>query len=54
MTGVLTEAVGGAIGLVVAAMLIGVVDILRKPAWAWKAAGEPAPLPDPRNPPSRW
>jgi len=41
MTGVLTEAVGGAIGLVVAAMLIGVVDILRKPGWAWKAAGEP-------------
>ena len=41
MTGVVTEAVGGAIGLVVAAMLIGVVDILRKPNWAWKAAGEP-------------
>jgi hypothetical protein len=41
MTAVLTEAVGGAIGLVVAAMLIGVVDILRKPAWAWRAAGEP-------------
>jgi len=41
MTGVLTQAVGGAIGLVVAAMLIGVVDILRKPGWAWKAAGEP-------------
>ena len=31
MTGVLTEAVGGAIGLVVAAMLIGVVDILDPP-----------------------
>ena len=44
MTGVLTEAVGGAIGLVVAAMLIGVVDILRKPGWAWKAAGEPRML----------
>ena len=41
MSGVLTQAVGGAIGLVVAAMLIGVVDILRKPGWAWKAAGEP-------------
>ena len=41
VTGVVTEAVGGAIGLVVAAMLIGVVDILRKPNWAWKAAGEP-------------
>jgi hypothetical protein len=41
MTGVLTQVVGGAIGLVVAAMLIGVVDILRKPSWAWKAAGEP-------------
>jgi hypothetical protein len=44
MTGVLTEAVGGAIGLVVAAVLIGVVDILRKPGWAWKAAGEPRAL----------
>ena len=41
MTGVLTEAVGGAIGLVGAAMLIGIVDILGKPGWAWKAAGEP-------------
>jgi hypothetical protein len=41
MTGVLTQVVGGAIGLVVAAMVIGVVDILRKPTWAWKAAGEP-------------
>jgi hypothetical protein len=41
MTGTLTPAVGVAIGLVVVAVLIGVVDIARKPGWAWKAAGEP-------------
>jgi len=41
MTGAATQVVGGVIGLAVAAMLIGVVDILRKPNWAWKASGEP-------------
>jgi len=41
MTGMPTDVLGGVIGLVVVAMAIGVVDLVRQPGWAWKAAGEP-------------
>ncbi len=41
MTGMPNDVLGGVIGLVVVAMAIGVVDLVRQPGWAWKAAGEP-------------
>ena len=41
MTGLPNDVLGGVIGLVVVAMAIGVVDLVRQPGWAWKAAGEP-------------
>ena len=45
MTGSLAEMVNASMGLVggivVVAMVIGAIDLVRQPTWAWRAAGEP-------------
>jgi len=41
MAEIMSTSLGLVGGLVVLSMVIGAVDLLRQPTWAWRAAGEP-------------